>query len=390
MADTLSLFDILKQAQTTDEDITELYNKGIKKKSSDLRIPVGVQLELLPVCNLNCKFCYVRMSYDEVKQSGKHVMLFDEWKYYIDECVKLGTANLTFSGGECTLHPDFIRLYDYAYNQGLMMSIITNGSCITDEILDLFTKMPPEKIHITLYGMSSDTYERNCGNGAAFEKVMRNIDRLLERGFDVVLNYTAGQGNLDDLESVCEYAMQKGVNLKPSNTLFNMGKCDSETLAAQLVEQGRFDKITHKYFSKLNDMPFEQFEESFFTSFALPRGGLPKKGLRCGAGRCGFDVNWLGEIRPCTCLDFNVDPRAIGFAEAWKKIVEWADNVSVLSECDDCIFQTKCRLCSALHYGDTGEYGKISDRLCFKKLYPEQAAKMQAKYDEMKANGEIE
>ena len=47
-------------------------------------------------------------------------------------------------------------------------------------------------------------------------------------------------------------------------------------------------------------------------------------------------------------------------------------------------------LCPALHYGDMGEFGKVSPRFCFKKLYPEEAAASQARYDQMKANGEIE
>ena len=164
MSSNLSLFEMLKQAQENNSDLAKVYKKTIRKKADDSRIPVGVQFELLPVCNFNCRFCYVRMSKEEVEKSGHHIMRFDEWKYFIDECINLGTTRLTFSGGECTIHPDFIKLYKYAYARGLEMSLITNGSCITDEIFELFEKCPPNEIHITIYGMSSDTYERNCGN----------------------------------------------------------------------------------------------------------------------------------------------------------------------------------------------------------------------------------
>ncbi|MBR0413069.1 MAG: radical SAM protein [Eubacterium sp.] len=390
MAAKLSLFDILNQAQQSGSDVAEIYKKAMRKKSDNLRVPVGVQLELLPVCNFNCKFCYVRMSNEEVKKSGHHIMRFNEWKRYIDECVKFGTNRLIFSGGECTLHPDFIELYEYAYNCGFEMGLITNGSCITEEIFELFEKYPPSEIHITLYGMSSEVYERNCGNGAAFEKVIKNINRLKDRGFNLFLNYTVGKENICDLEAACEYAKEKKIFLKSTNTLFNMGKCDSETIEAELAGQKEFNNITHKYYSSLKNVSFDEFEESYFTSFMIPLSGLPAKGLRCSAGRSGFDVNWLGEIRPCTSIDYKLDPKKIGFNECWEKINEWVDNVPILEECDDCIFQNKCMLCPALHYGDMGEFGKVSPRFCFKKLYPEEAAASLAKYEEMKANGEIE
>ena len=57
MAAKLSLFDILNQAQQSGSDVAEIYKKAMRKKSDNLRVPVGVQLELLPVCNFNCKFC---------------------------------------------------------------------------------------------------------------------------------------------------------------------------------------------------------------------------------------------------------------------------------------------------------------------------------------------
>ena len=74
-----------------------------------------------------------------------------------------------------------------------------------------------------------------------------------------------------------------------------------------------------------------------------------------------------------------------GMEKCWEMIVQWADNVPALAECVNCIFRYKCRRCVALHFGDMGEFGKVSPRFCFKVLYPEAAAKMQAEYDRRQA-----
>ncbi|MBR2732094.1 MAG: radical SAM protein, partial [Clostridia bacterium] len=302
-----------------------------------------------------------------------------------------GVSSMTFTGGECTIHPDFLQLYEYAYNKGLQVGMISNGSMITDEILQLFERCPPSKIYITLYGMSKETYARNCGNGAAFDAVMQNLDALLERKFTVILNYTAGKENLCDLEAALAYARERKISILPTSALNIQNKCDQAVLDAQLADYYEYQKIEHQHLSILRGKSLDEFEKGYFSSFSDPIPSESKQGLSCNAGRCSFTVNWKGEMKSCANFDlFTVDPRKTGMQAAWEQLVAWADQVPILEECETCIFQQKCRRCVAIHYGDMGEFGKVSPRFCFKKLYPEQAAKMQAKYDEMKANGEIE
>ena len=39
-------------------------------KAAQNHIPIMAAMELLPVCNLQCKMCYVRMSMEEVNRTG--------------------------------------------------------------------------------------------------------------------------------------------------------------------------------------------------------------------------------------------------------------------------------------------------------------------------------
>ena len=42
----------------------------IYEKAAHARIPIMCSFELLPVCNLSCKMCYVRKSMDHVRANG--------------------------------------------------------------------------------------------------------------------------------------------------------------------------------------------------------------------------------------------------------------------------------------------------------------------------------
>ena len=40
------------------------------KKAKQQQIPITGSIELLPLCNMNCDMCYVRMSREEMEQVG--------------------------------------------------------------------------------------------------------------------------------------------------------------------------------------------------------------------------------------------------------------------------------------------------------------------------------
>lgn len=383
-----SLFNILSQAQKEkvgDDFISYIYSNYILSKSNRNRSPLSVQLELSPVCNFKCGFCYVRKTYSEVESEGNTIIGFREWAYYIDECIKLGVNNVTFTGGECTLHPDFKKIYEYAYKKDLLISLITNASCITEDIFLLFEKYPPFRISITLYGMSYETYDKTCGNGSAFHIVISNIERLLERGFSVTLNYTAVKTNFCDMEIAMAYAREKKIPIFPTDALICSGRCNSKILEKELIEHREFKEMQLKHFSKVNNSSYEDMLDLFLTHYSEPIRHN-NKGLFCSAGKSAIFINWQGFMIPCVNFEIvKFDPRKLGFEECWKRLMAWTDDVPLLEECEGCIFFKKCHRCFAYHYGDMGEFGKVSPRFCFKVLYPEAAAKMQAEYDRRQA-----
>ncbi|MBP3599778.1 MAG: hypothetical protein J6J30_01725, partial [Clostridia bacterium] len=108
---------------------------------------------------------------------------------------------------------------------------------------------------------------------------------------------------------------------------------------------------------------------------------IVEKGVPCNAGRNTCCINWKGEMQSCNVMDmYKVDLTKKSVREAWEDIVKWSDEVPRIIECQNCIHRLNCRSCIAQHYGDTGEFGKPSPRICYKILHPEEAAAFEERY----------
>ena len=70
--------------------------------------PSTGSFELTPLCNLNCRMCYVHLQDPSVKErmlSGK------QWISLIQEAIDEGMLFALLTGGEAMTHPDFWDIY---------------------------------------------------------------------------------------------------------------------------------------------------------------------------------------------------------------------------------------------------------------------------------------
>lgn len=61
-----------------DLDAMDSMEKMLVQKAYQRQAPVNGSLELLPLCNMNCDMCYVRLSKAEMEQKGR-LRTKEEW-----------------------------------------------------------------------------------------------------------------------------------------------------------------------------------------------------------------------------------------------------------------------------------------------------------------------
>ena len=65
----------------------------LHRKASASRIPLSGTFELTPVCNMNCRMCYVRMSHQQ-QQAIRPLRSAQEWLSLAEEAKKHGLLDL--------------------------------------------------------------------------------------------------------------------------------------------------------------------------------------------------------------------------------------------------------------------------------------------------------
>ena len=167
------------------------------------RTPANGSIELLPLCNMNCDMCYVRLSREEMEKQGR-LRTADEWLEIGKQMKDAGVLFLLLTGGEPFLFPDFPRLYLGLRKMGMILTINTNGTLIDEELAEFLGKHKPRRVNITLYGTNEETYKNLCHYPGGFEKTIRGIRLLREQGVDVKVGGSLAKANREDLDRLLD------------------------------------------------------------------------------------------------------------------------------------------------------------------------------------------
>lgn len=333
------------------------------------RIPLGGSFELLPLCNMDCRMCFLRLSPKEMRAQGR-IRTADEWLALAREAKEAGMLFLLLTGGEPFLYPEFARLYRGLAEMGLFLTLNTNGTLITEEYADLLAEHLPRRVNITLYGSSDEIYGRLCRNPRGFTQVMRAIHLLQERHVPVKLNGSLTPDNWEDLEKIQQIAHELDIPLEVDSYMFpssRKGVCKFDEKARLTPEKAaegyvkiRRDELSAEDFRELA----KAMAECYDKEVDFP-GECDPEPLPCRAGLSSFWINWKGMMTPCVFMDQPEIPVfECGFAKAWESVKQERDKLFLPSDCTKCGKRAFCTVCGACAYTETGNVQKRPDYMC--------------------------
>lgn len=348
---------------------TYLSDKAVKNK-----IPLSGTFELSPICNMDCKMCYVKMTKSEVEKVGR-LRTVEEWISIAEEAKDAGMLFLLITGGEPLLYKGFKELYLKLVKMGLIISINTNATLIDEEMADFFAKYPPSRLNITLYGGSNETYERLCGNPNGFTQVTRAIKYLKERNILVKLNASITPYNKDDIELIYKFAEENELYVQFGCYMFPPVRRDNSAIG----KGDRFSTRDAAFYSVQIDKLRMEKETFIKRAKAMKEGVVLKNDvpmdeqcekiegdpIGCRAGKSSFWLSWDGKIYPCGMMNsIASNPFDIGFINSWNVILEETKKIRLYSGCTDCKYKEICSSCAASIYTETGNFDKKPQYLC--------------------------
>lgn len=328
-------------------------------KARDKNLPILGSFELTPLCNFDCKMCYVHLQKEQL--CGAPLLTTSQWKAIMQQAIDMGMMYASLTGGECLTYPGFRELYLFLRDRGVEVSLLSNGALIDADMVDFLQKHPPTQIQISLYGASEDAYERVTGQ-RAFHTVWENICRLNAAGFPLKIAVTPS-AFMQDGEEIIRLLHGAGLSYNINSGMLQPREETGRALAdASLPTYAAMILLTKKLKGKMIDDACDQ--ESLPAPGQAGVVAESAKGVRCGGGRSSFAVDWRGGMRPCN--DFpcqSEDVRSLGFAEAWKRINRLAKEYPRPIECENCVYRKICKHCVAEHAAGT-PVGHASPAVC--------------------------
>ena len=333
----------LDEQGITDYRRYEAVRRFLSFKARDKAIPISGSFELTPLCNLDCKMCYVHLQ--KAQMDGAELLTVDEWKHIMQQAIDADMMYACLTGGECLTYPGFRELYLFLQHKGVEVSIFTNGLLMDVDMLDFLQVHPPAVVQITLYGASEDAYERVAGK-RAFAQVMENIRRLEDAKIPLRISVTPN-AFMQDGEDIIRLLHADGLTFAINTGLISPRKETGRKLA---------DAVLDDYVAMLKlrqALKGRQIEPDCDPE-SLPDPGsenaAAERGVRCGAGRSSFAIDWQGRMRPCNTFPCEpVDVITLGFSEAWKRTNHNALNYPLPAECEGCAYKGVCKHCVAEH-----------------------------------------
>jgi len=164
----------------------ELENRTRLETVIPLDVPFLVFLDPSDVCNFQCKFCPTG-NRELIKGIHRHsrVMDFDLYKKIIDDlCAFEHPIKVLrlYKDGEPLLNPRLAEMVRYAKESGcaLQVDTTTNGSLLNPKINLELIDAGLDRIHISLNGLSEESYQEFAGYKITFKTLVENIRHFYE------------------------------------------------------------------------------------------------------------------------------------------------------------------------------------------------------------------
>lgn len=247
-------------------------------------------IQITEKCNMKCKHCFVSSS-----SRGREITYETIQTIILPHLLKNKVNKVTLTGGEPFVHNELLKIVRLLAENNIAISICTNASLITKEVVDEISVYNSLHFNISLDGFSHLSHGKFRGNEdpRAFQKIIKNIALLGDRGLlNGILVTPNIYSNINEYEKICIFAKEYNAKYVLMNPLSKFGRGeDSTNIAFTNTEMNKLREATKKYCS-------EDFEVIYirFPNDSKPLG-------ECVAGQI-FYIFSNGDVTICPYMVF--------------------------------------------------------------------------------------
>lgn len=311
-------------------------------------IPLFAMLELTYACNLNCVHCYIP------DKSHNNDLTTYEIKNIIDDLTDAGCIFLTLTGGEVFKRDDIWEILEYVYFKKFAYQIFTNGTFITNEVVEKLKNIHPWEIGISLYSMNEDIHNKITGVSGSFKKTVQSILNLRENNIPVRIKTVLMEQNFDGYEEILKFADKFGIKVHFDFIISPKNDGDKSPLKYRLSEE--------KYKILICDT-------RIFPAENEAKESSKKDNILCHAGKNSCSISPSGDVYSCIQIPVKAgNIRESSFVDIWKngkvlnKIRKITENEVIL--CNNCSVVSYCSRCPGQAYIEDGNINGPANIFC--------------------------
>lgn len=137
--------------------------------------PTNVVIYITDRCQLRCITCSKWTTPEEIREKE---LTTSEWKKILLDLKKwLGFYTVFFCGGEPFLRNDLLELINFAAEQNIPSSVITNGYAL-EPLTESIVRSRLASLHISINGVTSDVHDASRGTPGSLKKTMAAIHKI--------------------------------------------------------------------------------------------------------------------------------------------------------------------------------------------------------------------
>ena len=352
-----------------------------------LAAPFLIVWNFTNACNLRCIHCYQRAG----PNPGPDELTSGERLEVIKQIDRMEIPVVALSGGEPTIHPDFLHVVEEGASRGIYMAVATNGIRFADEE---FTKRALKAglryVEVSLDSTDPEEHDRFRGIKGAWElavKGVRNVVKYGEGRVSVGIAATVTKLNKDEIEEMVRLSEELGVDRVVFFNFIPTGR-GREAMELDLTPEEREDVLRRIYHESAKSgiqvvstapqlarvsWQMSHGEDVLPTHFTMPRSSALKAVAEfiggCGAGRIYMAIQPDGIVTPCVFIPISVGSlRKERLEEIWEnsRVINDLKDKDLLKEpCGSCEYRYVCGGCRARAYAYFGDY-LASDPGCLK------------------------
>jgi radical SAM protein with 4Fe4S-binding SPASM domain len=261
-------------------------------------VPFCVWFELTLRCNLACIHCSV----DATLRKDFSELNLAQVTSLLNQFADFGIFEVRYSGGEPTYHPEFSEIVRASHDQGLYVSVSTNGLWEESQRRD-YASLPVGLYIVSLDGTRPD-HNKLRPPGNSYDNIVNSIECLVDEGKRVRISTVLCKQNKGNLREHIMRLKQLGVEGITLVPVRPSGRAGTATMFDKLcLSVEEYEAVLEEVQLLRNELDFE-----IATSYDLLAKGkmfnTPEYfSKRCVAGTEAACVGPTGQLRSCILLD---------------------------------------------------------------------------------------